>query len=322
MPRQLPPLNSLRAFLAVASHLNFSKAAAELNVTPAAVSHQIKGLEEYVGTRLLSRTKRRVLLTEAGDACLPELREAFGLLNSAMSKVHPERKGAMITVSVAPAFASKWLMPRLETFVAAYPEIDVRVAATASLADLNDGTTDIAIRFGRGKVDGAHVERLLSESMAPLCAPGLLKGEHPIRAPGDLRHHQLIHDVSVPAANARPSWKTWFDLAGISGGDASRGLRFTLADLALQAAINGAGVVLGRLTLARDDIEARRLVLPFKLAIPMDYGYFVLTSRPKMKEPSVVLFRDWLLANARERHDSTRLIAAARKKPRSAAARR
>lgn len=305
MPRQLPPLNALRAFLAVANHLNFSRAAAELNVTPAAVSHQVKGLEEYVGTRLLNRTKRRVLLTEAGDACLPELREAFGLLSSAMSKVHPEKKGRMVTVSVAPAFASKWLMPRLESFTAAHPEIDVRVAATASLADLDDGNTDIAIRFGRGDVEGVHVERLFSESMAPMCAPELLKGEHRIRAPADLRRHQLIHDVSVPAASARPTWKTWFDLAGVAGEDPSRGLRFTLADLALQAAINGAGVVLGRVTLARDDIATGRLALPFKLAIPMDYGYFVLTAQMKMKHPGVALFRDWLLANARRRRVST-----------------
>jgi LysR family glycine cleavage system transcriptional activator len=127
----------------------------------------------------------------------------------------------------------------------------------------------------------------------------LLRGERKIRTPADLRRHQLIHDVSVPAVRARPTWKEWLDLAGVAGGDASRGLRFTLADLALQAAINGAGVVLGRVTLARDDLEAGRLVLPFELAIPMEYSYFVLTARARARSPAVALFRDWLLANAR-----------------------
>jgi LysR family glycine cleavage system transcriptional activator len=306
MPRRLPPLNALRTFLAVAGHLNFTKAAHELNVTPAAVTHQVKALEEYLGVRLLSRTRRRVLLTEAGEQCLPDLREGFNLIGAAMNKADAGRMPGMLTVSVAPAFASKWLIPRLDSFTAAHPDIDVRVSATTSLVDLHDGHTDLAIRFGKGQADGVYVERLLDEHMAPMCAPELLKGAHPIRAPGDLRHHQLIHDISVPAATSRPTWKTWFDLAGVSGGNPLRGLRCSLADLALQAAVNGAGVVLGRVTLARDDIDAGRLVQPFALSIPTDYSYFILIAKPKLRHPAVILFRDWLLAQARKEPQPSR----------------
>jgi LysR family glycine cleavage system transcriptional activator len=298
MPGQLPPFSALRTFLVVARHLNFSRAAAELNVTPAAVTHQIKALEAHVGVELLSRTKRRVLLTQAGEACLPQLREGFDLLHAAMARVRLEKRRTTLTVSVAPAFASKWLMPRLERFTAEHPTIDVRVSATTSLVDLADGNTDLAIRYGRGNVDGVHVELLLRESMAPMCAPELLKGEHGIRTPDDLRHHQLIHDVSVTTSPDGPSWKTWFGLAGVSGANSSRGLRCTLADLALQAAINRAGVVLGRVTLARDDLDARRLVMPFRLAIPADYSYFLLIANPKLRQEPIARFRDWLLEEA------------------------
>lgn len=304
MPRQLPPFSALRTFLVVASHLNFSKAAEELHVTPAAVTHQIKALEEYVGVQLLSRTKRRVMLTEAGEACLPDLREGFDLLTAAMSKVHREKKRRVLTVSVAPAFASKWLIPRLDNFAATNPGIDVRVSATTRLVDLSDEKTDLAIRFGQGRHERVHVERLLSESMAPMCAPDLLDCEHPICAPNDLRHHRLIHDISVPAANSRPNWKIWLDLAGVRGIDPFRGLRCTLADLALQAAINGSGVVLGRVTLARDDIEAGRLVLPFNLSVPTDYGYFILIPKSKIRQQNVIMFRDWLLSIAQDRQSA------------------
>jgi len=163
-----------------------------------------------------------------------------------------------------------------------------------------------------------HVEELLPESMAPMCAAELLRGEHPLRTPSDLRHHQLIHDISVPTSAARPNWKIWLERARVHDIDPFRGLRCTLADLALQAAINRAGVVLGRVTLAGDDLRAGRLVMPFDLAIPADYRYFLLIARSKLRQPQVELLREWLIAQAR---DSQRLERQARK-PVKAGARR
>lgn len=294
----LPPLGSLRAFIAVARHLSFSKAAAELHVTPAAVTHQIHSLERDLGTSLFRRNRRFVELTPAAEACLPELIETLEKLSLVVSDARARTNREVLNVSVSPAFASKLLLPRLTDFYERHPEIDIRVSATAQLVNLGDGHTDLAIRFGAGKYNGTFVEKLLPESVAPMCAPRLASTGHKLDTADALRHHRLIHDLSVATPEVQPDWRSWFVKAGTKGVDTERGLRFTLADLALQAAINGFGVVLGRKTLARDDLASGRLVQILDLEMPVLFSYFVVIPTGKLKNPSVGHFRDWLMRMA------------------------
>jgi len=294
MPSPLPPLGILRAFIAVARHLSFSKAAKELHVTPAAVTHQIHALERNLGAALFRRNRRYVVLTRTAEACLPDLVEAIERLSSVVANARTDTGRVVLNVSVSPAFASKLLLPRLTEFSEACPDFDIRLTATAQLVDLGDGDTDLAIRFGAGKYKGAFVEKLLSEHVAPMCAPQLIAKGTGITEPGDLRHYRLIHDLSVATPEVQPDWRTWLLRAGAKGVDPNRGLRFTLADLALQAAINGFGVVLGRKTLARDDLDSGRLILPLELELPVDFSYFILIPTNKLKNRAVGQFRDWL----------------------------
>ena len=287
--QQLPPLKALRAFVAVARALSFSRAAKELHVTPGAITHQIKVLEKYLGVELLSRDKRSVSLTQAGSACLPDLEAGFRSLTLGIERLNSHAN--RLTISVAPSFASAWLMPRLEHFSRAHPDIDVRVLATSDLTDFRDGQTDIAIRFGLGNYEGVHVERLVSETMAPMCAPSL-HAKHPILHPADLRKHHLIHDISTSTVS--PDWNTWLQLAGVIDADAQRGSRFTLAQLALQSAINGYGVVLGRVTLARDYLNSGALMMPFNLQLPVNYAYYLVTPRLKHQRAEAIAFQNWI----------------------------
>jgi LysR family glycine cleavage system transcriptional activator len=300
MGSSLPPLGALQAFVAVARHLSFSKAAEELHVTPAAITHQVHNLEHNLGTRLLQRNTRYVTLTQTGEACLPELVQALEMLKSAVKNARVTTDRAVLNVSVSPAFASKLLLPRLPEFSERHADIDIRVSASAQLADLSNGDTDLAIRFGPGKYRGAYVERMLPESVAPMCAPALLSKANGIKVAGDLRSHKLIHDVSIVTPEVQPDWRAWLAKAGANGIDPARGLRFSLADLALQAAINGFGVVLGRKTLARDDLRDGRLALPFELELPVSFSYFVVIPTSKFKDQAVGKFRDWLMAIAAE----------------------
>jgi LysR family glycine cleavage system transcriptional activator len=284
--------------MAVARHLSFSKAAKELHVTPAAITHQIHALEHNLGAQLFHRNRRYVTLTRTAETCLPELIQAFEMLRCAVSNARAVTERAVLNVSASPAFASKLLLPRLTEFSELHPDIDIRVTATAQLVDLGDGDTDLAIRFGMGRYKGAHVERLLPEHVVPMCAPQLLAKGNGITVPNDLRHYRLIHDLSVATPEIQPDWGTWLLHAGAKDVDPARGLRFTLADLALQAAINGFGVVLGRKTLARDDIDSGRLLLPLALELPVSFAYFIVIPTNKVKNRPVGQFRDWLMSMA------------------------
>jgi LysR family glycine cleavage system transcriptional activator len=295
MRSSLPPLSSLRAFVSVARHLSFSKAAKELHVTPAAITHQIHALERDLGAPLFYRNRKYVTLTRMAEACLPEMSQAFDLLRSAVASARAATDRSVLNVSVGPAFASKVLLPRLTEFSECYPDIDIRVSASVQLADLSDGATDLAIRYGPGKYKGAYSECLLVESVAPMCAPSLAEKYGGLRDPADLRNYKLIHDLSIPTPGAQPDWQSWLRRAGVPEIETARGLRFSLADLALQAAINGFGVVLGRTTLAYDDLQSRRLIMPFNLQLPAKFSYFVVIPERKRKDKAVGRFREWLL---------------------------
>lgn len=311
MTQPLPPLNALRAFEAAARHLSFSAAAKELHVTPAAVSHQIKGLEAHLELRLFRRLKRGLELTRAGETFLPKLREGFERLGEAVEDLRSRNEPGTLAVSVATSFATRWLAPRLHRFVAAYPDLDVRITASTRLIDPTKGETgpgdaqagspvedaDIVVRFGTGDYPGFRVDKLLAVSVTPLCSPRLNAGEHPIRSAADLAHHVLIHD-NVRFDDGRPLWDAWFEAAGTPGMDTSHGLRFSHAMLALEAAAEGMGVELGMPVLAGSDLASGRLIAPLGLSLPLKFGYHIVSDPDAAQRSDVAAFRDWLLAEA------------------------
>lgn len=293
MSRRLPPLNALRAFEAAARHASFSAAAAELSVTPAAISHQIKALEGRLGLVLFRRSPRAVRLTDAGQRYLAGVREGFDHLSAATDQLIAGERSGPLTVSLLASFAARWLMPRLKRFHARHPEIDVRLSTTQMLADFARDDVDLAIRFGRGRYPGLTAERLLSQDVFPVCSPALLDGPRPLRRPEDLKHHTLLHD------DIREDWALWLQAAGISGVDPTRGPSFgSDSGLVVQAAVDGLGVALGRSALVAHELAAGRLVRPFQLALKEQDAYYVVYPPTHIGRPKVKLFRDWLLEEA------------------------
>ncbi len=294
MGRQLPPLNALRAFEAAARHLSFTKAADELNVTQAAISHQVKALEERLGMILFRRLNRALLLTDAGQGYLPPLREAFDQMAEATERLSAHDARRTLTITTLPSIASKWLVPRLGRFRETHPDIDVRIDASLHLTDFARENVDVALRYGRGKWDGMRTDRLMTEDFFPVCGPALLAGRHPLREPADILHHTLLHDDS------RTDWTMWFLAAGIEGGEPTRGPAFTDSSLVLQAAVDGQGVALGRSSLAAADLEAGRLVRPFDISLEAEFAYYLVCPLATAESPKIASFRAWLFAAAKD----------------------
>ncbi len=292
MARRLPPMNTLRAFEAAARHLSFTRAADELNVTQAAVSHQIKALEEAIGVRLFRRLNRAIRLTEEGQELLSAVQKALAHLADGMERLAAPGSAGPLTVSVLPSFAWKWLVPRLGRFRQRHPEIDVRVSPSIHLVDFRSDDVDVAIRYGRGEYPGLLSVRLMTEEIFPVCSPALLQAEQPLREPDDLRHHTLIHD------DASVDWATWLKGVGAQGVDPRHGPYYTDSAMVLQAAVEGQGVALARGALAADDLAAGRLVRPFDITLPSEYAYYVVCPRPSADRPKIAVFRDWLLEEA------------------------
>lgn len=297
MTRRLPPLNALRAFEAAARHLSFTKAAKELNVTQAAISHQVKLLEETLGLSLFRRLNRRLLLTDAGQAYLPPLRDAFDAMAAATERLQTADDSGPLKISTLNSFAVKWLLPRLPRFQARHPEVDVTVSSSGSLVDFARDDVDLGIRYGQGRYPGLRVDRLMEDLIIPVCCPSLLEGEPPLRSPEDLRHHTLLHD-DVHNTPDDPAWAIWLEMNRIDGVDPKRGLRFSEANMVIQAAIAGQGVALSRRVIAMDDIEAGLLVIPFGPAQPTRWVYSLVGLPDEAERPKVRLFRDWLLEEA------------------------
>lgn len=296
MPKDLPPLNALRAFEAAGRLLSITRAAAELCVTAAAVSHQVKSLEDYLEIRLFRRSGNSLLLTDAGQAFLPGLRAGFADLERAMDAVREHDLRGAFVLSVAPVFASKWLIPRLDGFHAAHPDIDVRISATIELVDFERDGIDAAIRVGRGRYPGLASHRLFGESVVPMCSPALLKGEHPLASPEDLRHHVLLHFDWPAQEQVTPDWGTWLRSTEVKSVDATRGPRFAQPDYAMQAAVEGAGVVLGWRSLAQADLDSGRLTIPFDVPLQMDVAFYLVYPEAAAERSKLARFREWLLA--------------------------
>jgi len=294
MTSTLPPLNALRAFEAAARHLSFKMAADELHVTPAAISHHVKTLEATLGVQLFHRLTRALRLTEAGQAALPALTAGFDRLRDAADQMRAYGDRGLLTLSVSPSFASLWLVPRLDRFHACHPEIEIRIDGTDRLVDVARGEADVAIRYGSGDYKGVVVDRLFGQRNTPVCSPMLASGDAPLKHPGDLRHHNLIH---VEWKDAEASWRMWLLAAGLRDIDPTRGLRFTQESMAVQAALEGQGVALVGDRLVADHVAAGRLVCPFasELRTPLTFSYYLLTSQRSSLQPKVAAFRNWLM---------------------------
>jgi len=295
---RLPPLNALRCFEVAARHESFTKAARELFVTPAAVGQQVRQLEAILGQALFRRENRRLVPTAIGLALLPGIREGFAQLAHAVGLAQDRSDDRRLTVSVAPSFAAKWLLPRLSDFEQRHPEFDLRVEASMQLADLDDGSTDLAIRYGAGGYTGLLVERLLGEEVVPVCSPALLAKGPPLSEPQDLKRHTLLHDDSPDNDPTCPSWGMWLRAAGVDGVDAERGPRFSQSSLVLEAAALGRGVALAKATIAADDLASGRVLRLFEMAAPLAFAYYLVYSQSAATKPRVAAFRRWLLGQA------------------------
>jgi LysR family glycine cleavage system transcriptional activator len=301
--RKLPPLTTLRSFEAAARLLSFSRAADELNVTHGAVSRAIRHLEDDLGLPLFTRGTRLVQLTPAGASYAIAVRDTLDRLAAATVAIRDQLSQGVLNVTTLDSFASKWLLPRLYRFRREHPDIDVRLTSSPKLADfVNDGI-DIAIRYGRGRYPRLTAELLLREELAPVSSPSLLQGPQPLNRPEDLKYHTLIHD------DFEIDWATWLRSAGVEGVDAHRGPRFESSVHAVQAAVQGEGIVLGRSALIADDLQEGRLVRLFNLSLPSDLAYYVVYPPQSLARPKVRAFRDWLFAEAR--HKDSRDPAAA-----------
>ncbi|WP_342358468.1 transcriptional regulator GcvA [Terrarubrum flagellatum] len=301
MRRRLPNLNALRAFEAAARHESFTKAAAELSVTQGAVSHQVKALEVELGLALFHRERQRLVLTEAGRDYLEVARDVFDRLAAGTEHLLDRQSTGVLTVSMSPNFAAKWLVPRLGRFVAAHPEIDLRVAASMHHVDFAREDVDLAIRHGEGEWPGLHVTRLCSEELFPVCNPRLVEGRNPLRELSHLRRHTLLH------SDERQSWRQWLELAGVDDVDSTRGVIFNQASMAIDAAIDGQGVALSRSALVALDLLAGRLVRLFDVKFAAPFAYYIVCPKVAAKKPKIATFTNWLLNETRE--DAARLAA-------------
>ena len=292
MARTLPPLGALRAFEAAARHLSFTRAGAELHVTQAAISHQVKSLEDWLGLPLFRRLHRALRLTEEGQAYLPAVRDALDTLSAATERLRGGVDSGILTVTTTDSFAAVWLMPRLKRFRADHGDLDLRLQTADELVDFSRADVDLAVRYGRGQWPGLHTTRLLEEDIFPVCSPALC-ARRPLSTPEDLAHHTLLHD------DMTINWEVWLRAAGINGVDAHRGPFFQSSYLVMNAAIAGDGVALGRSALVADALAKGQLIRPFTVSLPADYAYYVVSPETTADRPKIRAFRDWIVAEAR-----------------------
>lgn len=296
-----PGLRSLRAFDAAAEHLSFTRAAATLGVTPAAISHQIKELEGLLGIPLFTRTSRTMRLTREGEILHTAAHESLEVLSRALLRIKRLENRMQIRVSCSPSLAAKWLVPRLERFLAAHPGSDVRVDVSHSAVDFDREDIDIAIRFGEGRYPGLRADLLFQDNVFPVCSPKIITKEKPLKTPRDLLRHTLIHLDWEAQGSPWPNWKMWMKASGINDFDDRAGLHFGQTSYAVQAAIDGLGVALGDSNLVADDLAAGRLVKPFELSLraPKSFAYYVISRTDVQDAPLVDAFRDWCLTEAK-----------------------
>ena len=290
---RLPPLNALRSFEAAARHLSFTKAAEELFVTQAAISHQIKALELDLGVSLFRRLNRALALTDEGQALLPYVKNAFDQLTTGLRALEDIRTSGRLRITTTPSFAGHWLVARLGRLRLAHPDLEIQLSANERLMDFMRDGIDCAIRHGDGDWPDLRVDRLFQAKIVPVCSPSLLRGSKPLKTPADLAHHTLLH-----ALDGYDEWRVWLSAAGVTDIDLDHGLRLDTGGLALQAAANGAGVAIGRIPLINDELASGHLVEPFDLTLDEQYAYYFVAPEVTADQPKIAAFRDWLLAEA------------------------
>jgi LysR family transcriptional regulator, glycine cleavage system transcriptional activator len=292
MPGKLPSLNGLKVFECAARHMSFTKAAAELNVTQTAISHQVRRLEDELGIRLFHRYKERLELTESGQSYLQGVSLAFNQLRFSTEQVLEGCNNNRLTVSTLASFASKWLLPRLGSFRTVHPELDIRVSASTDFVDFVVGGADTAIRYGHGEWKGLRSDWLMGDQIFPVCSPELLSGSKPLKSLDDLKNHTLLQVSGVTSDD----WTTWLGAAGLPTNLAGRArLTFDLALMAVQAAVDGHGVCIGRKAYVEDDIKAGRLVAPFNISVTTDRSFYLVSPSDLANCAKVVALRSWLV---------------------------
>lgn len=312
---RLPPLNALRVFEAAARHLSFKEAAAELHITQAAVSHQVKSLEEYLGVRLFRRSARGVSLTDAARACLPRLREGFDALAAAVEMIRERGEEAELVITAPPVFTARWLMPRLADFSRREPKIELRVFASSRMVDagaldstalvgdldLRTESSAVQIHLGAGQYPGHRADRLFGVSIAAVANPELVKNDPGLKAPADLAHHTLLHDDAMEIVAGGNAWRKWLEAAGVADRvDAGRGPRFSTNILSLEAASQKLGVALALHPLIDADIASERLCEPFEVEVKPQSAYYLVCPEVIADRPAVAAFRKWLLEQAKD----------------------
>jgi len=313
MSYRLPPLNALRAFEAAARHLSFKKAAVELSVTPTAVSHQIKSLEEFLDLPLFRRLARALELTPQGEAMLPKVRAGLECFAVAVENAHEHVAGGRLLVLAPPSFATRWLVPRLQRFTLTQPSLNLHIVRSRSVidgepsvaapvpdnVDLREEDSQVVIRFGLGNYPGFRVDRMFGSDYVVVCSPKLLQSATPLRRPQDVRSQVLLHDDSISNERLGPSWEEWLRLAGVNGVDVSAGPHFSDSGLAFVAAIDGLGIALASKPLVAVAIAEGRLVAPFDITVAQQYAYYLVTAEAISDRPAVKAFRRWLLEEAK-----------------------
>ncbi len=290
MNRKFPPLHALQSFEVASRVLSFTRAAEELHVTPAAVSHRIKTLEERLGLSLFRRENNRILLTDGGEAYISAVREALEMIADATARITEPDRSSALSLSLLPTFTVRWLIPRLGTFQRFYPSIEVRLSTSYRAVDFAREAYDAAVRYGQGTWDGLKSYRLFNEELVPVCSPKLVRGPNPLRRPEDLARFTLLHSATCPE-----NWSIWLGAAGAPNLESEGGLRFDSCLLTLQAAQDGLGIVAANREYVALDLSAGRLVAPFDFTVRKDAGWYFVCPEATTQEPKIVAFRNWLL---------------------------
>ncbi|CAN7706791.1 transcriptional regulator GcvA [Pseudorhodoferax sp. LjRoot39] len=295
MSRPIPPLNALRAFEVAARHLSFTRAADELFVTPSAVSHQIKTLEENLGMPLFLRDSKSLTLTAAGKAYLPGVQEAFKQLVFATHQLHQSQGVPSLKINLPPTFAVKWLTPRMQRFMQAHPDIDLKISTAKEMVDFTREDFDMAVRYGRGTYPGLYSELCLPVEVFPVCSPALLQDPaRPLKTPQDLRRHTLLHDESTYPDVSNPNWAMWLEQVGATDVDSTRGPSFWPSHLVIGAALDGLGVALAKKHWVVDDIARGRLVRPFEGSMQVEFAYYLIFPEDRAADPRINAFLAWV----------------------------
>jgi LysR family glycine cleavage system transcriptional activator len=298
MARLLPGTRALRTLEAAARHLNFTRAADELGLTPAAVSHQIKEIEDQLGLALFTRTSRTIRLTEAGTVLFEASTDALDLLGRAVSRAQKLTRGtALLKVTLDAQFASKWLMRRVDDFRKHHPNIELRFDIAYEVRDFELDDIDVGIRFGAGKYPGLRAHRLFDNILIPVCSPSLLTSGPPLREPRDLFNHTLAHIEWSRQGVTWPNWRMWMAAAGVNDFDDSRTVVFGNSTDAVQAALDGNAVALADFAMVANDLSQGRLVQPFELGLRVapEFAYFLVYPESAAGDPRIVGFREWIL---------------------------